>query len=201
MIKGSEKILIIKLSSIGDVVHTIPFVEVLKSNYPKITIDWCVDKEISPIIYENPYISRVVISKRNKWKKGLAYPSKWPEITKEVYLLFKELRKKRYDIIIDLQGLLKSGIIAGACKGKRKIGLDGAREYGWLFVNEIVPVDYNQHAIDRYLQIATYLGCKSLDWKWKLFISEREKQLVDNIVSKINEKRLPIVGINPICFS
>ncbi len=197
MIKGHEKILIIKLSSIGDVVHTLPFVEVLKANYPEITIDWCVDEEISSILSHNPYLNRLIISKRNTWKTYMFHPMKWYDIIKELFLLIKELRELEYDIIIDLQGLLKSALIAGASKGKIKIGLDGAREYGWLFVDEIVPVDYNQHAIDRYLQIATYLGCPFLDWKWRLFIPDEDKEKVNNIISFVNKDNLPIIGINP----
>jgi len=197
MINGSEHILIIKLSAIGDVVHTIPFVEVLKSNYPKLKIDWCLDKEMCPIVEGNPDINRIIVSNRNDWKRDLFYLSRWSGITKDVYCFIKELHKRRYDMVIDLQGLLKSGIITGICKADRKIGLNGAREYGWFFVNETVSVNYNQHAIDRYLQVAEYLGCSSLNWSWKIYISDKEKREADNLISQINKNGLPLVAINP----
>ena len=194
---GSERILIIKLSSIGDVVHTLPFVEVLKSNYPKLRIDWCVDEEAYPIIEGNPCIDKIIVSKRKAWKEKLLYLIRWPEIIKEAYLFLDELRKKEYEIVIDLQGLLKSGLIAGICKGKRKIGLDSSRECGWLFVNEIVSVNYNQHAIDRYLQVANYLGCNLLNWKWRIYISDRDREIVDHLIEQLNKYNTPIIAINP----
>lgn len=197
MMDGSERVLIIKLSSIGDVVHTLPFLEVLRSNYPRLKIDWCVDEEAYPIIEGNPYVNKIIISKRKAWKKKIFYISKWLKIAKEARSFLSELRKKEYDIVIDLQGLLKSGIIAGICKGNRKIGLNGAREYGWLFVNEIVNVDYNQHAIDRYLQVASYLGCSSLNWNWNIYISDNDKNIIDTLIVQINKNNLPLIAINP----
>ena len=68
MIKFS-KILIIKLSSIGDVVHTLPFLEVLKNNHPDSRIDWLVEEEASQVISGHPAINRIIISKRKAWEK------------------------------------------------------------------------------------------------------------------------------------
>ena len=197
MIKGSEHILIIKLSSIGDVVHTIPFVEVLRSNYPELKIDWCIEREAFSIVEDNPIINRIIISNKNKWKKNSLSPSKWAWITKDIYCFVKELCKRRYDMVIDLQGLFKSGIIAGICRADKRIGMNGAREFGWLFMDEMVPVNYEQHAIDRYLQVAKHLGCSSLDWKWNIYISEKERQNMDSLISELNRDGLPIVAINP----
>lgn len=196
MINGFEHILIIKLSAIGDVVHTIPLVEVLRSNYPELKIDWCIDREAYSIVEDNPNLNTVIISNRNQWKKDLIHPLEWPEMIKGIYCFIRKLYKERYDIIIDFQGLLKSGIIAGICKSKRKVGLGKAREFGWLFVDKVIPVNYNQHAIDRYLQVAEYLGCSSLDWNWKIYISEKERKEVDAMISQINRDNLPIVAIN-----
>ena len=197
MIRGDEHILIIKLSSIGDVVHTIPFVEVLKNNFPELRIDWCVDKEISHLIETYKRLNRVIACERGRWKKSLLKPFMWHETVKEISFFVKELRNTSYDIVLDIQGLLKSGIIAGLCRGRRKIGCDGAREYGWIFVNETVPVNYEQHAIDRYLQVARYLGCADLNWRWPFLITEAEKRKVDKLISELNKKGLPMIAINP----
>jgi len=197
MIRGDEHILIIKLSSIGDVVHTIPFVEVLKGNYPKLRIDWCIDREASSLIEGYPKINRTIVSNRNSWKRSLRNFSDWSKIVKDVISFSKELRKEKYDIVIDLQGLLKSGIIGAISKAERKIGLNGSREYSWIFLKERVPVRYDQHAIDRYLEVARYLGCSSLSWKWPIYVKKEEKEKVDRIISQINRENLPTVAINP----
>ena len=78
----------------------------------------------------------------------------------EVRRFVKELRACRYDMVIDLQGILKSGILVGLARGERKIGMSGSREGASLFIREPpVKVDYNQHAIDRTLTVAEFLGC------------------------------------------
>ena len=197
MIRGNEHILIIKLSSIGDVVHTIPLVEVLKNNFPDLRIDWCVDKEVCSLIEGYKRLNRVITCERGKWKKGLFKPFMWNNMAKEIYLFVKELRNTSYDIVLDIQGLLKSGIIAGLCRGGRKIGCDGAREYGWIFVKERVPVDYEQHAIERYLQVAKYLGCVEFNWKWPFHATESERNRIDKLLLELNQKGLPMIAINP----
>jgi len=198
MIRGDERILIIKLSSIGDVVHTIPLVEVLKNNFPRLRIDWCVDEEICSLISCYNKLNRVIPCKRNKWKKSLLKPRTWANMLREVRFFVKELRESEYDIVLDIQGLFKSGILAGICRAERKIGCDGAREYGWIFVKETVPVNYEQHAIDRYLQVAKYLGCDQLSWRWPYCCTtESERNRVDKLLLSLNQKGLPMVAINP----
>ncbi len=197
MIRGDEHILIIKLSSIGDVVHTIPVVEVLKENYPELRIDWCIDKEASSLIEGYTKINRIIALNRKDWKSKIKDVSKWAEIVKDAILFSKELRREKYDIVIDLQGLLKSGIIAAICRAERKIGLNGSRECSWIFLKEKVPVRYDQHAIDRYLEVAKYLGCPYFKWNWPTYIGEEEKKKVDGIISQINKDNHPIIAINP----
>jgi 3-deoxy-D-manno-octulosonic-acid transferase/heptosyltransferase-1 len=102
-------------------------------------------------------------------------------------------------MVIDLQGLLKSGVLTGLSKGKRKIGMGGTREGGWVFLNERpVPVDYDQHAIDRYLRVAKYLGCESSSWKGEIPVSESDKKWVNDFLNADGIQKRPLVVINPI---
>lgn len=200
--KKTEKIksiLIVKLSSIGDVVHALPLLEVLRKNFPFARIDWLVEEESLQIIEGHPAIDQVIVSRKKIWQKKLTRITEWPGLAGEVTRFLKKIRSYKYDIVIDLQGLLKSGVLVGICRGKRKIGMAGAREGGWLFVNErSISVDYDHHAIDRYLQVAEYLGCTLFSWKGDIAISETDKKRVDKILEHDGKKNRPLVAINPM---
>ncbi|MCP4668524.1 MAG: lipopolysaccharide heptosyltransferase I, partial [Deltaproteobacteria bacterium] len=141
-----SSILIIKLSAIGDVVHALPLLSVLRENYPRARIDWLVEEEAAQIIEGHPDLNRVIVSRRKSWLRRFMKCAEYSNVAREVTGLLRNVRNFEYDLVIDLQGLFKSGILTGLSKGKRKIGMDGAREGGRFFLNERpVPVDYDQH--------------------------------------------------------
>jgi 3-deoxy-D-manno-octulosonic-acid transferase/heptosyltransferase-1 len=195
-----DRILIIKLSAIGDVAHSLPFLEVLKQNFPNAGIDWLVEETSAEIIREHPDLDRVIVSRRKALLKEIKRGGKWLRTTMEVVHFLKELRLRRYDLIIDLQGLLKSGILLWLSKGKRKIGLRGSREGARFFTTENpVPVKYKQHAIDRYLDVAEYLGCNLCPWDGKITVPASDKTFVENLLADIQgHKKKPLIVINPI---
>ncbi len=174
-----KKILIIRLSALGDTIHTIPMVYALKKEYPNANIDWVVEDKASEFIINNPIINKVYEIPRNKWKKNI---NKIKNI-KEYIEIIKLIRNENYDIVIDTQQLLKSSIIMGLSKGKRKITLDGGREFSGFFANEIINTgrkqfDINYHVVKRNMEIAKYLGCKDL----------KEEFIIPNFSEKISEE-------------
>ena len=197
--KTPESILIIKLSAIGDVVHTLPFLEVLREKFPNSRIDWLVEEQASHIITGHPGLDRVIVSQRNSWKSRLLHLKSYMPLVREVSQFLKEIRSYEYDLVIDLQGLLKSGVLVGISKGKRKIGMGGAREGGWIFLKERpVPVDYEQHAIDRYLRVAGYLDCDLSSWKGDIPVSDSDKKWVNDFLKAKGNNERPLVAINPM---
>jgi len=197
--KIPKSILIIKLSAIGDVVHALPFLDVLRENFPDARIDWLVEEQAYQIIAGHSGLDRVIVSLRNSWKNRLLQFKSFMSVIKEVKVFLKELRSYEYDLVIDLQGLLKSGVLVGLTKGKRKIGMSGAREGGWVFLNERpVPVDYDQHAIDRYLRVAGYLACDIGSWKGDIPVSDSDKKWVNDLLNVSGVKKWPVVAINPM---
>ncbi|MFH1242490.1 MAG: lipopolysaccharide heptosyltransferase II [Pseudomonadota bacterium] len=195
-----ESILIVKLSAIGDVVHSLPFLEVLRKNFPDAKIDWLVEEDAFRIIDGHPAINRLIVSHRKSWQRGLMRGTKGPiSVLREISLFLRSLRAQEYDLVIDLQGLLKSGVLAGLSLGRRKIGMSSSREGGWIFLNERpVPVDYDQHAIDRYLGLARYLGCDSAQWNGLIPILEREKERINQVLNREYLKEGPLIAINPM---
>lgn len=194
-----ESILIVKLSAIGDVVHSLPLLEVLRANFPHAKIDWLVEEDASQVIERHPAIDRLIVSHRKSWQRRLLKGGHFNSVLLEIAVFLKQLRSRRYDLVIDVQGLFKSGILTCISRGKRKIGMSGAREGAWFFVNErSIRVNYNEHAIDRYLRIAEYLGCDLTPWKGDIPVLESDKLLIDRVLDTNSPGRRPLVAINPV---
>lgn len=194
-----SSILIVKLSAIGDVVHSLPLLEVLRKKFPYARIDWVVEEGASQIIEGHPALDRVIVSRRKSWQKRVLKGAGFSSVIREGAWFLKALRSRKYDLIIDLQGLFKSGVLVGLSKGKRKIGMSGAREGAWLFLNEPpVPVDYEQHAVDRYLKLAEYLECDFSSWKGDISIAESDKILINQVLNTNGLGGRPVIAINPM---
>jgi len=192
-------ILIVKLSAIGDVVHALPFLEVLKKGFPGARIDWLVEEAASRIIEGHSAISGIIISRRRSWQDQMRKGRNIFKVIDEAARFLKDVRSREYDLIIDLQGLLKSGVLVGLSKGKRKVGMSGSREGARLFLNERpIPVNYGQHAIDRYLRVAEYLGCDSAGWSGHIPFFEPDRRSIDQILDLERIEKKPLVAVNPI---
>lgn len=153
------KILIIKLSAIGDVVQTLPALEAIKKTYPTSEVTWVVEEAAAGILEGHPLIHHLLISHRKSWIRKLKNPLMFFAGMKQIVEFLRELRGTRYDIAIDFQGLLKSGMLIGLARAHRKIGFDRTREFSYLFLNEkLPPYDKEKHALERYLDVARYLG-------------------------------------------
>jgi 3-deoxy-D-manno-octulosonic-acid transferase/heptosyltransferase-1 len=141
----------------------------------------------------------MIVSRRISWKRGLLKGKMFVPVIREVRSFLKDIRANDYDLVIDLQGLLKSGVLTGLSRGKRKIGMDGAREGGWIFLNEKpVPVDYDEHAVDRYLTVAAYLGCDLNSFSSDIPVSESERERVKDLLDSYGIQKGLLVAINPM---
>jgi lipopolysaccharide heptosyltransferase I len=154
-------ILIVKLSALGDVVQTIPAFEALRNHYSSAHISWLVEEEAADLLQYYPGLDEIMVCRRRSWLKELRNPLLWPKVSLDIVRFCGSLRQRYYDVIIDLQGLLKSAIWVGLARGRRKIGFDGTREGSWRFLNErLPPYDPDRHSLDRYLDVARYLGAE-----------------------------------------
>ena len=195
---SAMKILIVKLSAIGDVVQTLPALEALKKNYPDSEITWVVEEASSGILEKHPLISHLLISQRKKWFHMLKNPLTAAQGFNHVIRFVRALRSIRYDIAIDFQGLLKSGIVIGLARASRKIGFDRSRELSFLFLNEkLPPYDVEKHALDRYLDIARYLGAKDLSPGCTLPI-EQEREVIKQRLEGIRDRGRMLIVVNPV---
>lgn len=192
------KILIIKLSAIGDVVQTLPALEAIKSACPESEVDWVVEEAAAGILEGHPLVSRLLVSRRKAWMGMLKRPGTFLRGSRELFGFITMLRKTRYDIAIDFQGLLKSGIVIGLSRAERKIGFAGTREFSSLFLNERLPAyDIERHALERYLDIARYLGAIDPPGRCSLPI-EREQALMRERLGKATGAGKRTVVLNPV---
>jgi len=145
------KILILKPSSLGDVIHALPVLRLLKRHFRDADIFWWIDSALAPLIEGDPDLAGIVRFERRRWGK----PQHWPEMFRSIGWL----RAQNFDLVIDLQCLARSAIFAWLTRGKFLIGLDDAREGANAFYDVAVPrPSFHTHAVDWYLAVLPALG-------------------------------------------
>ena len=151
------RIAIVKLSALGDIVHTMFVLQFIKKHYPLSRVDWIVDKKFKGILEHNPHINEIKSINLQKAKRD-----------RSLLVLIRELSKVRsfgsYDIVIDFQGLIKTAIVSKLLKSKKVIGFDWSsiREgMASLVYNQKVNIGYDQNTILRYKKLL----CESLNIK------------------------------------
>lgn len=146
--KNNPKILIVRLSAIGDVVHTLPLLYSLRKKYPDSFIAWAVEDRCKDLLVNNPFLDKVYVFPKKKWNKQ----------GREV---IREIRNEKFDIAIDAQELFKSAIITFLSGAKTRIAHANTRECADFFVNVKLPAhdtfDPEKLIIERYLEPAAYL--------------------------------------------
>ncbi|EDY20904.1 glycosyl transferase family 9 [Chthoniobacter flavus Ellin428] len=155
-------ILIIKPSSLGDVVHTLPAVALIKKHWPNARLRWLVNPEWAPLLEGNPDIDETLIFPRQQFR-GLRGILRFPGWARDFG------RRHPAGLVLDFQCLLRSGLIArqSCAPGGRIVGLSDAREGAGLFYHQKVDVTGIAHAVDRYLALVSALGIpitQPLEW-------------------------------------
>ena len=160
---GALRVLIVKLSSLGDVVHALPVVADIRAAYPRARIDWVVEPAFAPLLQRVAGIAEVIECPLRRWTRAGLWR---PAIVAEMRAFAGRLRRERYEAIVDLQGLTKSALIARLARGP-SFGLanrtDGASHEAparWL-VTTAIRVEPHSHALDRSRElVAAALGTR-----------------------------------------
>lgn len=148
-----KSILIIKPSSLGDVVHTLPAVAAIREAYPRAKITWVINPEWAPLLRGNRDVDHVHIFPRAELRGITASLNMLPWLIKT--------RALRPDVAVDFQGLLRSALIGRISRARKLFGLSDAREGSRLFYDEVAQVDRRGHSVERYLKLAELLGAMS----------------------------------------
>lgn len=192
-------ILIVKLSAIGDVIHTLPSLAALRKLYPDAHITWVVEEAAADIIKNHPCLDRVLVSRRKSWLENFRN-GKIRRSLREIRTFFQELRQQPYDLVIDFHGLFKSALIALLSGGKRKLGYDSLQELSGLFYNEKIPEDMNKHAVDRYLDFPRYLGASLDRPEFSLPANNAAETMIQSVLEKHHLENKKFIAVNPVAY-
>jgi heptosyltransferase-1 len=146
----APKIVLIKTSSLGDVLHNLPVVTDICTHYPEAKIDWVVEESFASLPALHPKVNNIIPVALRRWRKA------WWVSRDEIKAACRTLRGQHYDFALDTQGLLKSALIT-RCANAPRIGMNwhSAREpLASLFYNRSYFVDKSQHAVERNRQLA-----------------------------------------------
>jgi lipopolysaccharide heptosyltransferase I len=154
MAAAPSRILIIRPSALGDVCRTVPVLASLRAAWPGARIEWLVNEGFEDAVRAHPALDAVVPfprgALRHAWRPGVGLSAvRWMQ---------RALRAPRYDLVLDCQGLARSGLFARWTGARRRIGPASAAEFGWLGCNERVRTDGVHHVVDRMLRLVQAAG-------------------------------------------
>ncbi len=170
-----RRIALLKPSALGDIVHSLPVLSALKDLYPAATIDWVVNQSFEPLLAGHPDLHATVLFQRAAFKTGLV------KSTQYSIQFADRLRKNRYDLVVDLQGLLRTGLMAAATGAPVRVGFANAREGSHRFYTHriAVPDTETLHAVDRYWRIVEALGGGHLTKRFHVPLQPLEMESID----------------------
>lgn len=178
-----KKILIIKPSSLGDIVHSLPVLAALKKLYPVSRISWVVFPQFAPILENNPCLDEIIT-----WNKKSG--------PKQLSIFIKELRNRKFDLVIDLQGLARTALLASFTGAVEKIAAPGMKELSWLLVREAGAFSGKMHAVERNLKVIEKLGGDTGEKLFPITITRQEDEFAVNYLKK-NGAVGKLIGIAP----
>ncbi len=196
-------ILIVKTSAIGDVTHTLPALAALRRAYPDARIDWLVEEAAADLITGHPDLDRVLVSRRKAWADRLRSGPDRIAALGEFVAFVRLLRKREYDLVIDFQNLLKSGVFVMLARGRRKVGFGRGMEHSecsYIFLNErIPPVSMDQHAVLREMKLLEAIGVSCKDIEYRLPVTKDAAETAGQVLAghSVGETD-SLVAINPV---
>ncbi len=194
----SMQILIIRLSSIGDVIHTLPAVGQIRRSCPHSVITWVAEQPGADLLMSCEWVDNVIVFPRRR--SGVRGAIRNPVAAAAgVTAFLRTLRSQRYDLVIDFQGLAKSGVITLAARGDRKVGFSHAREGSRFAYHEAAPApDFFDHGIERHMSMTGYLGMRDAAVRFPRFFTSSDRQAVSRLLSAegIGAER-PYVCVHP----
>lgn len=177
--KPPRRIAIIKPSALGDIIHSLPTLTGLRRLFPHAHLAWVVNRGYEPLLHGHPDLDEIIPFDRHLLRGhvlsgGLAY-----------FEFLRRLRSRRFDLVIDLQCLLRTGLMALATGARCRIGLSSAREGAKAFYTHMVEDRREQdalHAVDRYWRVAEALGARSSERQFRLAIDPAARRWAQEVL-------------------
>lgn len=188
--------LVIRLSSIGDIVHTLPAVAALAETFAGAGIDWAIEPRYAPLLEGNPFVRRVLSFDTLGWRRRLASAVTLEEAARSVLAL----RERPFDAAIDFQGLLKSALLARLSHARERVGFSeyGLREpLAAVFYTERVAIREGMHVVEESLALVERLGAKRPSrehWQFPLPRRSEDDEFVARELARLGAEAFMIIN-------
>lgn len=182
-INKCKRILIVKLSSIGDVVMTTPVAKALRQAVPDAYIAWVVEDKSKDVLIGNPYLDEIIIWNRHSTSGSIR--TRVSGLVLGLVKLTPVLRSRKFDLAIDFQGLLRSSLVTWSTRAPWRLGFDNAREGGTMFYNLRFPARQRRvRGPQQYLSMLETLGIFSQDLDMHMAVSADDRAYAKEFISR-----------------
>ena len=180
-----KRILLIKPSSLGDIIHGLPLLKVLHEKWPDAKISWVIKDIYADILHKNTYIDELIILKKTS-------------LTTSILSFRKRLRQGMFDLAVDMQGLFRSGLVAFLSGAPVRVGFNNARELAPLFYTHKIDAPLDLHAVERNIKLVASLGCENQEIKFPLNLSQKAHEEVSEFLQKNQlDSNRPLITLVP----
>jgi heptosyltransferase-1 len=189
----TPNVLIIKPSALGDIVHTLPVLNLLRRRWPAARISWLVGSPFASLLHGHPQLDEVITFDRGRFGRS------WrdPRAAVGLFRFLNGLGERNFDLVIDLQGLMRSGWLTAFTEAPIRVGFSNAREFAHLFYTHHVQIDsMQQHAIQRYLAVTESLGCGTEPVEFNFVTDEHDDAHIDALLDKTGRYAVLLPGTN-----
>lgn len=200
---SNKRILIIKQSSLGDVIHTLPVAHAIKRCNPQCTIGWIVQKPFMGLLECDPAIDDVVPIEVPSTSDPHAGKSAFLYAVLATIKYFRKLRKQfrhnPYDVVLDLHASIRSAMLGLTNPGGFRVGFENAKELNPLFQHhKIIVPETTVHAVDKNLLFCDFLDCPVVQKDFTLYTDQKDEKNIDTFLEKSGWDTVkPIIYINP----
>jgi lipopolysaccharide heptosyltransferase I len=189
-----ERILLIKPSAVGDVVHTLPVLAKLRQRYPAAQIDWLITPENADLVRYHPALSNVVLFDRRRFAR---FGRNWSATT-GMFRLLNQIRRARYELVVDLHGQLRSALFTLASGAPFRVGFERTREGAWVSYSHRIPLPTMEaHAADRYLWLGQVLGFDAAAPDFTIYVPDEADENVARLLAKHRQLGRPLAVLVP----
>jgi heptosyltransferase-1 len=181
--EAPRSILLVRLSARGDVVLASPLIQAFRRTYPEARIAWLAEPHVKDLVLNNPHLDEVIVWNRTEWMQLLRRGRVWSAGRRAVDFV-RELRRRKFDVAIDLQGLLRSGAMTYLSRAPIRIGL-GPMEGSSVLMTHVVSPDRDDHPRvgSWYLHLAQELGLDAGDFRLDVVLSREDEESARRLVS------------------
>jgi len=187
------RVLIIKPSAIGDIVHALPVLPRLRRRWPRAELSWLVTPAFAGLVQGHPLLDEAILFERGRFGHGWYNPAALWDLGGFVL----QLRRRKFDLVIDLQGLFRSAWVAAASGAPRRVGFSNAREFAPLFYTDLVDCSWkDDHAVERYLKVAAALGCAESLVEFSFAVDDADRKHIEQLIPAGTEFAVLLPGTN-----